>query len=64
MPTNKIPVPNTVGDFIKILQQFPADYNLDLFKVEYNDFGSDETSVYTLTIRAYDNSKSLDITCD
>jgi len=59
-----VSIPETVGEFIKLLQEYPADYSLDLFTTTYNDFGSEEEAVYTLKIQPFENSKSLEITCN
>jgi len=59
----KITPPATVGDFIKFLQQFPADYTIDLFKAETYDNGSTwDTEVFQLKVQALTGSKSLEIT--
>ena len=59
----KVPAPDTVGDLIKLLKQFPEDYKLDLFRTEFDDYGHrSEESVYQIAITQYDGSKSIDLT--
>ena len=53
----------TVGDFIKFLQQFPADYNVDFFKQEISYYGSTwDTEVFQIRVNALTGTKSLEIT--
>lgn len=60
----EITPPATVGDFIQFLQQFPADYTLDLFKKEISDHGrcSWDENVYQIKVQALTGAKALEIT--
>jgi hypothetical protein len=61
--SNFIPVPDTVGDLIKILKKFPADYNLDLFKREIDCYGgTNDANVFSIEVIPQNSSKSLEIT--
>lgn len=57
------PIPDTVGDFIKILQKFPSDSKLNFSYVEgyWNDAG-DSTPANVMNIRHLDALNFLEIT--
>ena len=61
--SNFIPAPDTVGDLIKILKKFPADYSLDLFKREIDYYGgTNDANVFSIEVIPQNSSKSLEIT--
>lgn len=61
--SNFIPVPDTVGDLIKILKKFPADYSLDLFKREIDCYvGTNDANVFSIEVVPLNGAKSLEIT--
>ena len=57
------PLPDTVGEFIELLQKYPADAKLDFKYIEgyYNENGS-PTSASHADTRYYDGLNWLDIT--
>jgi hypothetical protein len=63
MNEKKIPVPNTVGELIDFLKQFPKDTTLDILKTEaYYD--KSETTVLGMSYEHYDSLSSMSITFD
>ena len=58
---NKIPVPNTVGELIGILEKFPKDASLHTYKVEgyYNE---SETESYHMSVDYFENIGIVNIT--
>ena len=58
---NKIPVPNTVGELIEILEKFPKDASLHTYKVEgyYNE---SETESYFMSVEHFRNIETVVIT--
>lgn len=63
MNEKKIPVPNTVGELIDFLKQFPENTALDVYKTEGYYDGS-ESTVLSMSYEHYENIGSMSITFD
>ena len=59
----RIPTPNTVGELLAILKQYPEEWPLYLYKNEVYDNGSEfESPAYKMSVIPYENIKLLSIT--
>jgi hypothetical protein len=57
----KIPVPNTVGELIEILEKFPKNASLHTYKVE-GYYGDSETESYQMSVDFLENIGNVNIT--
>lgn len=63
MDEKKISVPNTVGELIDFLKQFPENTTLDTYKTEGYYDGS-ESTVFSMSYEYFENIGSMSITFD
>lgn len=59
----KIPVPNTVGELIEFLKQFPENTTLDTYKTE-TYYSKSETMTSHMSYVYFENLGSITITFD
>lgn len=59
----KIAVPNTVGELIYFLKQFPENTKLYTYKTE-GYYGGSESTVLAMSYEYYENLGSMSITFD
>ena len=59
----KMSVPNTVGELIDFLKQFPKNTTLDIYKTEGYYDGS-ESTVLSMSYEHYESIGSMSITFD
>lgn len=57
----KIPVPNTVGELIEILEKFPKNASLSTYKVE-GYYCESETQSYHMSVDYLENANYVCIT--
>lgn len=57
----KIPVPNTVGELIEILEKFPKNATLHTYKVE-GYYGDSETESYHMSVDCHETIENVNIT--
>ena len=57
----KIPVPNTVGGLIEILEKLPKNTSLSTYRVE-GYYGDSETESYHMSIDYFENIECVNIT--
>ena len=57
----KIPVPNTVGELIEILEKFPKNASLHVYRVE-SYYGDSEIDSYHMSIAYFENIEDVNIT--
>lgn len=59
----KISIPNTVGELINFLKQFPENTVLDIYKTE-GYYGRSESTVFGMSYDYYESLGSMSITFD
>jgi hypothetical protein len=63
MDEKKIPVPNTVGELIDFLKQFPENTTLYTYKTEAY-YGGSESNVLSMSYEYFENTGYMSITFD